>query len=139
MPRFQPHHTLAPHHRYQLEVIFLFVFGFFLFIPYYLLIEELRLETAVWQWYFFWPWMIFYIIYSLNTRRHVPRSEAVAPLKQPIAHWVLLGLALIAFHTQSTDPTTIQSLDLMFGIFSLFLADSYWDFKTIRVLTSRGK
>ncbi len=132
---FDSHHALAPHHRYQLEVIFLFVFGFFLFIPYHIFLEEYGLPTIIWQWYFFWPWMIFYIIYSLRTRRTITRKEAAPPLKRPIGHWILLGLSLIAFHERAAAET-LQSLDLMFGIFSLFLADSYWDFQTIRVLTS---
>ena len=134
---FAKHHTLSSHHRYQLEVIFLFVFGFFLYIPYQILLEELGLDLIVWQWYFFWPWMIFYIFYSLNTRKKIPPEEQTSPLKRPIGHWVLLGISLIALHEQTPSPEILQSLDLMFGIFSLFLADSYWDFKTLRLLASR--
>ena len=127
------HHNFCPHHRYQLEVVLLFVFGFFLFIPYYLALEELGLNLQAWQWYFFWPWMLLYVLYSLNLRRKIKPGERVSPLKRPIGHWVLLGVALIALHLQPTDLIKLQSLDLMFGVFSLFMADAYWDFKNIRL------
>jgi|SRR3989338_4449854 len=126
------HCELQPHHKYQLEVVLLFVFGFFLYIPYHLLLDELQLETQTWQWYFFWPWMIFYVLYTFNTRRKIKPSERIAPLKRPIGHWVLLGVALTALHLEPGDLRQLQSLDLMFAVFSLFLADSYWDFTNIR-------
>lgn len=126
------HYELQPHHKYQLEVVLLFVFGFFLYIPYHLLMEELGLELTVWQWYFFWPWMTFYALYTFNTRRKIKARERINPLKRPIGHWVLLGIALTALHLQPGDLEQLQSLDLMFAVFSLFLADSYWDFTNIR-------
>ena len=124
-------YKLQPHHNYQLEVVLLFVFGFFLYIPYHLLLEESRLEAQAWQWYFFWPWMIFYVLYTFNTRRKIKPSERTAPLKRPLAHWIILGIALTALHLEPGNLQQLQSLDLMFAIFSLFLADSYWDFKNI--------
>ena len=123
------HHNLSAHHRYQLEVVLLFAVGFFLYIPYFIFMEEYNLEMQVWQWYFFWPWMIFYILYSLNTRRKIRQEARISPLRRPIAHWVLLGVSLIALHIQPTDLEKLQSVDLMFIIFSLFMADSYWDFR----------
>jgi hypothetical protein len=126
------HYELMPHHKYQLEVVLLFVFGFFLYIPYFILMDELSLEKQVYQWYFFWPWMVFYVLYSLNTRRRIKPLEKTMPLRRPIVHWVLLGITLIAFHLQPGDLQQLQSVDLMFAIFSLFLADSYWDFRNIR-------
>lgn len=126
------HRDFSPHHRYQIEIILLFVAGFFLFIPYFIFIEELFLDMQVWQWAFFYPWVTFYVLYSLKTRKTITKYEQINPLKRPVVHWVLLGISLIVLHQQPADPTDLQSLDLMFGIFSLFLADSYWDFKDIK-------
>ena len=123
------HHHLNAHHRYQLEVIFLFVTGFFLFFPYYLLIDEYRLNMLDWQWFFFWPWIVFYVVYSLAIRKRIKKSERVSPLKRPIGHWVILGVILILLHIEPTKLENLQSLDLMFGVFTLFLADSYWAFR----------
>ena len=116
-------------HRYQLEVIFLFVFGFFLFFPYYILVEELMLDMQVWQWYFFFPWMGFYVVYSLWVRNRIPASERNRPLKRPIVHWLLLGIFwLCFFHIQPVDLEKSRAIDYAFAIFTFFLADSYWDF-----------
>ena len=135
MKSFIPHRCLLPHHRYQLEVIFLFTFGLLLFLPFYLAIDEFDINMQTWQWIFFWPWMLFYSLYSLNMRKKIKPEERVSTLKRPIGHWVLLGLAIVAFQIQPQNLNHIYSLDLMFFIFSLFLADSYWDFKQINIFT----
>lgn len=127
------HYQLQPHQKYQLEVILLFVFGFFLYIPYFIVMEEFGLEKQVWQWYFFWPWAALYIGYSFFTRRRIRPDERVSPLKRPVGHWALLGITLIAFHLQPGNLEHLQSIDLMFAVFSIFLADSYWDFTKNRI------
>jgi hypothetical protein len=127
----QSHATLQPHHKYQLEVIFLFIGGLFLFFPYYFLIEEIYFfNMDVWQWYFFWPWMTLYMLYSLRMRSKISRQERVAPLTRPLLYWIVLGIALAVMNTSSYAITPLLSVDLMYIIFTLFLADSYWDFKS---------
>ncbi|MBI5728316.1 MAG: hypothetical protein HY984_01015 [Candidatus Magasanikbacteria bacterium] len=132
MTWFKAHHELAAHHRYQLEVIFLFIIGFFLFFPYYLLLEEYGLDPLDWQWFFFWPWIAFYAWYSLRTRGRITRRERQDPLKRPIGHWVLLGISLIVIHLQPSTLAQLQSIDWAFAVFSIFLADSYWDFRNLK-------
>lgn len=126
------HPGLSAHHRYQLEVIFLFAAGIFLFVPYYTLIQEYQLDMQTWQWYFFFPWMAFYIIYSLKTRAKIPKGEEKSPLKRPIVHWVLLGIGIILLELQPTDLGKLRSIDLAFVILSIFVADGYWDFRRDR-------
>lgn len=120
---------LLPHHRYQIEVVLLFASGFFLFLPFAFLVDEYALDMIKWQWIFFWPWMGFYTYYSLKTRNTIPPEERILPLKRPFMHWILFGLALILVHVHNVQFTKLYSLDLAFIIFSLFLADSYWDFR----------
>ena len=132
------YHVLSPHHHYQMTVIFLFVFGFFLVIPFYKLTQILNLDINEWQWYFFWPWMIFYIIYSLKERIKIKRIEMKDPLKRPIVHWILLGITLIFIHIQPNNLEHIYSIDLAFSIFTIFLADSYWDFKKISLFAKNS-
>ena len=121
------------HHHYQMAVIFLFVFGVFLFVPYYLVVDEFNLNMNDYQWYFFIPFLIFYTVYCLKQRSKIGPEERVSPLKRPIGHWILLGIMLIAFHLQPQDDylEKIQALNIAFAVFSLFLADGYWDFKKV--------
>ena len=121
----------SPLHRYQIGSIFLFVFGFFLFFPFYLLTEELSLNILDWQWYFFWPWMAFYIIYCLHMRAQIPKQELRSPILRPIGHWVLLGLTTLAMYLQPTSLNNLQSINIAFLVLTFFVADGYWDFKRI--------
>lgn len=125
------HLNLSPHHHYQLATIFLFVFGFFLFFPYYILMKTYNVAIETYQWYFFWPWMIFYIIYCLRERNKIGPEERVTPLKRPIGHWVLLGLTSIAILLQPNDLEKMHSLNYAFIVFSIFIADGYWDFREL--------
>jgi hypothetical protein len=125
-------HHLHPHHIYQLEIIFLFAVGVFLLFPFYLIVEEYRLDMTMWQWYFMIPWMSFFTIYSLRERNKIPAEERINPLKRPIVHWVLLGIGIVFIHIQPIDYERIYSIDIAFSIFSIFLADSYWDFRNLK-------
>ncbi|MBU2542800.1 hypothetical protein KJ785_04550 [Patescibacteria group bacterium] len=128
---YKHHENFPQHHHYQIAVIFLFVFGIFLFVPYYLVIDEFNLNMNDYQWYFFIPFLIFFTVYCLKERSKIKPEERVNPMKRPIGHWILLGITLIAFHIKPQDNylEKIQALDISFAIFSLFLADGYWDFK----------
>lgn len=137
MKGFKKHKDLEPHHRYQLEVVLLFSASLLLLLPYYLIMEEMRVDMHMWQWYFFWPWLIFYTLYSLRIRKKITLAERISPLKRPIVHWVLLGILMVLFHLQPDTLNHLKSVDLMFVIFSLFLADSYWDFKNIRLFRKK--
>lgn len=127
----QKHSNFSPHHHYQLTVIFLFIFGFFLFFPFYLIIKNFALDGQTWQWYFFFPWMIFYIIYCLKQRNKIGPEEQISPLKRPIMHWILLGLSILILQLQPNDLKNYYTVDYAFIIFSIFLADGYWDFRKL--------
>jgi hypothetical protein len=129
MLSFHKHHELTAHHRYQLEVIFLFVAGLLAFITYHSILTYFAIDIERGQWYFFWPWMISYTTYSLIIRNRIPPSETISPLYRPIVHWVLLGLGLLAFHLQTSRMVSLPSVDIAFAIFTVFIADAYWDFK----------
>ena len=123
------HHNLSAHHHYQMAVIFLFICGFFLFFPFYIFIETYKLDISEWQWYFFIPWMIFYIAYCFKQRGKIGPGERIEPMKRPIMHWILLGITLLAMSLQPNDLEKMSSLNFSFIIFSMFVADGYWDFK----------
>ena len=143
MPRRNPliaHHKLHPHHRYQLGVVFLFMAGVMLMFPFHLLVEEYALDMTVWQWYYVIPWMVFYTIYGLLLRRQITASERIQPQRRHILYWVLLGIALIAFHLRPLDLERPYAIDLVFALFTIFAADAYWDFRDIKNMnTYRGK
>ncbi|MEK7643909.1 MAG: hypothetical protein AAB390_01250 [Patescibacteria group bacterium] len=127
-------HRLSPLHHYQLGMIFSFVLGMFFYIVYLVLIENYQLEEMRWGWYYIIPWAIIYTIYCLHLRGKINGAVKINALKRPFAHWVILGISLIYFNVirenefQSLHP----SLNAAFVLFSLFMADSYWDFVKTR-------
>ena len=123
------HSDLHPHHQYQLGIICLFILGVLLLFPYYLFMLQAGKDMAIWQWYFVGPWLAFYVTGCLWLRNLTKPYERISPLKLPIIHWVALGISLIIVHNQPIDLERIYSIDIVFSIFSIFLADSYWDFK----------
>ncbi len=124
------HQHLCPHHHYQMTVILTYFFSFFILFPFYLLLDELKLDKNVWQWFFFVPWTIIYILYNLKQRAKIKDTERIEPLKRPIIHWIILGITITALLIQ---PINLEGrmiiLDYSFIIFTLFVADGYWDFK----------
>ena len=125
------HHNLSAHHHYQIGAIFLFFFGFFLFFPFYMLVQELNLDILDWQWYFFWPWLIFYVVYCLQMRSKIPPNELRSPLLRPIGHWVLLGITTLMLYLQPAPLHSLRTIDIAFLVLSVFVADGYWDFRKI--------
>ncbi|MBH41694.1 MAG: hypothetical protein CL685_03195 [Candidatus Magasanikbacteria bacterium] len=120
--------TLLPHHIYQLKLIFLFVLGFFLFVFLWHIAAENNANMYLYQWWYFWIWESFYVIYLLKVRNTIPKKERINPKKRPIIYWVILGITLVALSQSSFSVERFLALDYSFIIFSLFLADSYWDF-----------
>jgi hypothetical protein len=83
---------------------------------------------TVYQWYFTLPWTALYMYMGLKFREKIPKGERISPLKRPIVHWILLGIAIIAYQLEPVNLMRYYSFDFTFIIFTLFLADSYWDF-----------
>lgn len=122
------HKRLHPHHIYQLEVIFLFFLGFLLFFAYAVMVNTYNLDMTSYQWYFTLPWAVIYSLWCLHIRNKIPPGERISPLKRPVGHWMLLGIALIAYQLEPVNLARYYSVDIPFAVFTLFLADSYWDF-----------
>lgn len=83
---------------------------------------------TTYQWYFTLPWTTLYILWCLRIRNQIPAGERISPLKRPLGHWMLLGIALIAYQLEPVNLARYYSVDIPFAVFTLFLADSYWDF-----------
>lgn len=87
----------------------------------------------MWQWYFIIPWMIGYTFYCLKLRSKIRVYERISPQKRHIGYWILLGISIIMIHLEPTNLERIYAIDFAFIIFSLFLADSYWDFQKLKL------
>ncbi len=110
--------------------ILTYLFSLILFIFFYLFLDKLKVDKNTWQWFFFIPWGIIYSWYNLKQRTKIKNNERIKPLKRPIIHWILLGLIILILLIQPIDLSgRLIGLNYSFFIFSLFVADGYWDFK----------
>ncbi len=121
--------TWQTHHQYQLDIFLLFIVGLVLFLFYYIVIEDL-LEKSIhtWQWLFFIPWALFYITFLLRKRNSIPKAERVTTSHQHIVYWSMLGIILSIWYSSSLSIEKPISLSYLYGIWTLFIADSYWSF-----------
>ena len=122
---------LHPHHLYQLAIFLLFAAGLFLLFPFYMITKSFGVDQTAWQWYYIIPWMGIYMTYCLYLRNQITKAERVPPQKRHLLYWILLGHVIVAIHMQPLDLDRLYGLNIAFCIFSLFVADSYWDFQNI--------
>jgi len=121
---------LCAHHHYQMSIILTYILSIFLFIAFYFILDYKNVDKNTWQWFFFVPWTIIYSWYNLKQRVKIKNNERIKPLKRPIIHWIILGLAILFLLIQPIDLSgRLKTLDYSFIIFTLFVADGYWDFK----------
>lgn len=123
-------HGVSPLHRYQLGVLFVYLASFLVFAFAFSLFEYIGWNAGRMLWYVVAFWAVGYTGYCLRLRDAVENSKRISPLKRPIGHWIILGLALVYLHVvqESEAQRLYPSVNASFMIFSLFLADSYWDF-----------
>lgn len=121
---------LNPHHHYQMEVALWFIIYFFGFLIFYVYTDKWDLDINTYQWFFFFPLIIIYILNNFRLRNKISPEHRVNPTRRPILHWIMLGISCIMLYTNSIHlEHRPESIILAFIIFSIFFADGYWDFK----------
>jgi hypothetical protein len=83
------------------------------------------------EWYLAAPMLIFYIVYILRLRDKIALSDRRAATAKSIIYWTFLGVSLFASYEAPIAAKDYWSLNLLYLVFTIFLADSYWDFKKI--------
>lgn len=118
-------------------VLFVYLVSFFVFVISHVLFETFGYNAERLSWYMIVFWSIGYTGYCLKLRDHIAADERLSPLKRPIAHWVALGIIIIYLNVIETSEAQrlYPAINFSFIIFTLFLSDSYWDFKKSRLLT----
>ena len=117
--------------KYQLDIIFLF-FSFLIFIWLFLLgLEYFDADPRQYEWYIAAPFLILYVVSLLKIRERINISDRRAPTGKTMIYWMALGITIIASYSSPLPAADFLTIDILFLAFTLFLADSYWDFKKI--------
>ena len=125
--------------RYQLDIIFLFLFLFSVTWAAFYGIKFLETDAHKFEWLVSGPILLLYFVFLIKMRQRIRLSERRALTGKTLFYWIVLGITLFVAYSSPVSPREYLSLHLFFIIFTLFLADSYWDFKAITLRTLFGK
>jgi len=117
--------------RYQLDIIFLFFALILIIWSFFYGLKYLGVDPHNYEWYVAGPLLLFYVVFILRLRDKIAINDRRAMTTKSMIYWIILGISL--FYTYAT-PIPVKdywSLNFLFLIFTILLADSYWDFKNI--------
>lgn len=117
--------------KYQLDIIFLF-FAFILIMwSYFYGLKYLGVDPHRYEWFVATPLLLFYTFYIYKIRNKIALIDRRSLTTKSLVYWILLGVSLFSTYTTPIPATDYWSLNALFFIFTIFLADSYWDFTSI--------
>ena len=117
--------------RYQIDIIFLFVALITLVAITFFLLKYWGADPHDYEWFAIGPLILFYIVYLLSIRKKIHIMDRRQLTGKSLTYWLVLGITLVASYSSPITARAYWSINLFFIIFTLLLADSYWDFKNI--------
>lgn len=117
--------------KYQLDIIFLFFSLILIMWSYFYSLKYLGVDPHRYEWFVATPLLIFYTIYIYKIRTKIALIDRRSLTTKSLIYWILLGVSLFSTYTTPIPATDYWSLNALFFAFTLFLADSYWDFASI--------
>ena len=117
--------------QYQLDIIFLFLSILFILWAFFYALKYLGVDPHDYEWYAALPLIAFYLIYMLKIRDKISIADRRALTTKSMVYWIVLGISLFTSYATPIAAKDYWSLNALYLIFSLLLADSYWDFKKI--------
>lgn len=125
--------------KYQLDIIFLF---FALLIIIGLVFYGLSYfgeDPHNFEWYTAGPLVVLYFAYVWEIRSKINIAERRSVTGKTLIYWIALGITLFVNFNAPISAREYLTVNLLFIIFTLLLADSYWDFKKITLKSFRDK
>lgn len=119
--------------KYQLDIIFLFFALSVIIVLAFYCLNYLGADPHEYEWFIAGPIIILYCAYVLEIREKINISERRKPTGASLAYWIILGIILFATGFTPVSTSGYWSINLFYLVFTLFIADSYWDFKKITI------
>ncbi len=125
--------------KYQLDIIFLFfalilIIGLLFFgLSYY------GEDPHNYEWFTAGPLIFLYFIYVWEIRSKINIAERRGVTSKTLIYWIALGIILFLNFNNPISAEEYTTVNIFFIIFTLLLADSYWDFKKITLNSFRDK
>ena len=112
--------------KYQLDIIFLFFALILIMWSYFYGLKYLGVDPHRYEWILAGPLLLFYTIYIYNIRNQIAIADRRNLTTKSLVYWILLGISLFSTYTTPIPAKDYWSLNALFFVFTLFLADSYF-------------
>lgn len=117
--------------QYQLEMVGgAIVVGIILWTSFYLL-SYFGSDPRRYEWLISAPFLILYATYFLRLRNKISLADRRRLTTWSLIKWVALGIVLVLTTSTPISAREYASLKLLYIAFTIFLADSYFDFRNI--------
>lgn len=125
--------------KYQLDIIFLFFALLMIIGLLFYGLSSFGEDPHNFQWYTAGPLIVLYFAYVWEIRNKINISERRGVTGKTLVYWIALGITLFISFDGPIPAREYLTIDILFIIFTLLLADSYWDFKKISLKSFRDK
>lgn len=117
--------------RYQLEIIGPFLAMVIVLWAAWWQLAAADVDPHRYEWLLGGPFIAGYTIFLLSRRSRISGHERRRLTGATLLYWILLGMILLLSYAAPLPAGTYWTSEILFVIFTLFLADSYWDFKKL--------
>ncbi len=117
--------------KYQLDLIFLFFAFIAITWTMFYGLEYLGADPHDYEWLVVGPLLVIYFVWMFKVRNSISLHERRALTTKSMIYWIALGITLFASYETPVPASDYWSINALFLMFTLLLADSYWDFKAI--------
>ncbi|MFA5174980.1 MAG: hypothetical protein WC430_00950 [Patescibacteria group bacterium] len=117
--------------QYQLDIVFLFFATMVILGVFFFMLEYFGANPQDYEWIIGAPLIAFYCVNLWNVRQKINISDRRKLTAKSLVYWVTFGIILFETYSNPLSVREYLSLNLLFVAFTIFLADSYWDFKKI--------
>lgn len=125
--------------KYQLDIIFLFFALLIIIGLVFLGLSYFGQDPHNFEWYTAGPLVVLYFAYVWEIRNKIKLPERRKLTGKTLIYWIALGIILFANFSAPISAKEYLTVNILFIIFTLLLADSYWDFKKITLKSLRDK
>ncbi len=116
---------------YQIDIIFYFLLVLLLTWGGFYIIGKSGLDPHDYEWYIAGPLLVAYALWLWRVRGLINLSERRRLTGRTFFYWILLGVVMFASYATPLPASEYWSLNLLYLLFTILLADSYWDFRKL--------
>jgi hypothetical protein len=125
--------------KYQLDIIFLFFALLVIIALIFYGLSAFGEDPHKFEYYTAGPLIALYFAYVLEMRNKINISERRKLTNKTLFYWIALGIIIFSNFNSPISVKQYLTVKIFFIIFTIFLADSYWDFRKITISSFKDK